>query len=281
MVACDLNIEPTAFECSICTYGDDVQVSGEPTMFSDLLRFQEETNSVLFGNFNGVRQLLCEICPRGHTLCGACTHRISLRQNQQPRCPTCREPFFYTRSCCTLPVFQATPADLLVIAQQNIKHDLIGPHATLLAQHPPTVQEKQADDDVQQQLQTNALLPTLLDGQPLALALQHEDDLLYNYLNDVDPARSYFHLLRAQMPPILDNNAEMDATDALLNMRPIPTQHLQNVAHSQMHLDLCNKRLTRLQNARPHPSYVDRLLERDPRWRERTVRGHSLHHPRY
>jgi len=278
MKACELKVEPTAFECPICCYGD-AQVHGEPTVFEDLLLFQEENNSVIFGDMNGGSQYIVEICSNGHVLCTTCT--TTVRRQRRSACPMCRRPCIQLGSARTLPVFVPTPADELVITQQNLKLNFSAQHTVLVALHAPTAQEKQADDEVQLQLQGNALLPPLLHGQPLASALQQEDDLLHNYLNNADPTRSYFQLLLSQMPPIHQNTAGMDATNALLNVLPIPTQHMQDVSHSQMRLDLCKKQLIRLQSARPHPSYVDRLLERDPQWRERTLRNHRLPAPQY
>jgi len=278
MKACELEVEPTAFECPICCEGD-VQVDGEPPLFKDLLLFQEESNSVLFGDMNGGSQYIVEICTNGHVLCGTCTTTMERAENGRPACPQCRYPFLRQGCARTLPIFVPTPADRLVITQQNLKQNFSAQHTVLVALHAPTAQEKRADDEVQLQLQANALLPPLLHGQPLASALQQADDLLHNYLNNADPTRSYFQLLLSQMPPIHQNTAGMDATNALLNVLPIPTQHMQNVAHSQMRLDLCKKQLNRLQSAQP--SYVDRLLERDPQWRERTVLYHCLPAPQY
>ena len=285
MVACVLKVEPTAFMCTICAEGDE-QVVAEPDLFNDILRYQEENNSVIFGDFVGGPQYIVELCAGGHTLCARCTNTLRLNADPYyshllPTCPHCRSLLIHQNVARTLPVFIPTPSDNLVIAQENIKHNLIAQHTVLVALHPPTAQEKQADDEVQKQLLDNALLPPLLQSQPLALALQHEDDLHRDYLNDATASQTYFQLLLAQMQPIHHHTAEMDATNALLNVLPVYSQHIENVAHSQMQLDLCNKRLCRLQNARPHPSYVDRLLERDPQWRQRTVPNHGLPAPTY
>jgi len=87
MNTCELDIEPTAWQCTICLDGEE-DVTDEPVRFDQLVRYQEEAQTVIFAHFEGGKQYICEVCEEGHCLCRNCADAL-FEEHDRPVCPVC------------------------------------------------------------------------------------------------------------------------------------------------------------------------------------------------
>jgi hypothetical protein len=285
MKARELKLDPTAFQCTICLEGED-DVPDEPNLFDQLVKFQEDTNSVIFAHFPEGSQYLVEVCDEGHVLCVHCAYHL-YQESNHPNCPQCRSDLLYPFTARTLPVFNRTAAEKQIAAEVHamvlVKNTLAQRYSALMASQPPTPQETLGLANVQAKLDANRLLPAVFDRQRCTLALHGENRLLHNFVNDVFQAPSYYQILLHQAALTGLARVDMQTLAAEFDSSSVTTEYTQpqGAMHLKMQFDLCEKKIRKTKRALPFPDYKDRLNDRDPQWLQRTRRHHNLPPPTY